>query len=442
MLLPGIPLTCTFVSHPSPRVLSGDCGNGVLVMNTLTAAQSRMRCKTLAVIISILMLPLAACQQAAPMDREAACRMILDQDPTGEANPTVVITDLTASVASATSSAVFDEAISAASLEGRDYLVVAVDGGDARQVAQGRLSSDANERSATRKNESEAMPGCLRDLVLQTAAPTQPGSDLHSAFQLVTSVVPLDAGDVVVVSSDLLTNVGQWQLDAHSTASESPRDVAAAWLANAPIDMGGAALVWSGIADADEVPNNRIAWLRELASGLCEELNATGCDAITTPGSVGSRATDVPSGPHDPAIVWAEAAVEPDADLQTCTIDLPGALLFNSNSDVVTSAARAELERWVPVITSGERTIITGHTASPQDSTPEGLVEFSLRRATAVRDVLVELGVDPAKLEVRGAGDTDPVVEDRLPNGSLDESVAGANRRVEIRIERVTTCQA
>ena len=57
---------------------------------------------------------------------------------------------------------------------------------------------------------------------------------------------------------------------------------------------------------------------------------------------------------------------------------------------------------------------------------PSYNLDLSARRAQAVVRYLQERGVDTAKLEARGYGETKPVVADRF---------AGENRRVETRLK-------
>ena len=69
---------------------------------------------------------------------------------------------------------------------------------------------------------------------------------------------------------------------------------------------------------------------------------------------------------------------------------------------------------------------ITGYT----DST--GAADYnqklSLRRAEAVRDYLVSLGADPSKMEVSGAGEANPVADNKTREGRAK------NRRVEVEV--------
>jgi OOP family OmpA-OmpF porin len=81
--------------------------------------------------------------------------------------------------------------------------------------------------------------------------------------------------------------------------------------------------------------------------------------------------------------------------------------------------ARAELS-------TADKITITGHTDNV--GAADYNMKLSLRRAEAVRDYLVSLGVDPAKLDVRGEGMSNPTADNSTPEGRAK------NRRVEVEI--------
>lgn len=93
-------------------------------------------------------------------------------------------------------------------------------------------------------------------------------------------------------------------------------------------------------------------------------------------------------------------------------------LIDNEGKEVVGRAAALILE-------SGDDLTITGH------ADRAGSVGYnwalSLHRATAVQSALVEKGIDPGKIRVRAAGETEPLVA--TPDGMREPK----NRRVEIR---------
>jgi len=81
--------------------------------------------------------------------------------------------------------------------------------------------------------------------------------------------------------------------------------------------------------------------------------------------------------------------------------------------------AKAELSR-------ADKITITGHTDNV--GAADYNMKLSLRRAEAVRDYLVGLGIDPAKVEVKGEGMTNPIADNGTAEGRAK------NRRVEVDI--------
>lgn len=101
---------------------------------------------------------------------------------------------------------------------------------------------------------------------------------------------------------------------------------------------------------------------------------------------------------------------------------------FKYNSDVLEPDARANLDEFAKALKTPQlgasRFVVEGHTDAA--GTPSYNLDLSARRAQAVVRYLQERGVDTAKLEARGYGETKPVVSDRF---------AGENRRVETRLK-------
>jgi len=107
--------------------------------------------------------------------------------------------------------------------------------------------------------------------------------------------------------------------------------------------------------------------------------------------------------------------------------------LFSPNSAALDDGADAALRPIVDeVVDSRGTTVITeisGHTADVD--TGNG-VNLSRRRALAVAHRLKQLGVPAALIKrVVGRGESQPVVRNRKPDGSISPSAA-RNRRVEI----------
>jgi outer membrane protein OmpA-like peptidoglycan-associated protein len=101
---------------------------------------------------------------------------------------------------------------------------------------------------------------------------------------------------------------------------------------------------------------------------------------------------------------------------------------FDNNKDVIRPGVDTVLERAVSVLTEypSLRVQVIGFT--DDRGTREHNVDLSQRRADAVRSHLVARGIDPKRIESRGAGPDQPIA----PN----DSGAGRqkNRRIEFRI--------
>ena len=101
---------------------------------------------------------------------------------------------------------------------------------------------------------------------------------------------------------------------------------------------------------------------------------------------------------------------------------------FKYNSDVLEPDAKVNLDEFAKALKDpklvGSRFFVDGHTDA-SGTAPYNL-DLSRRRSQAVVRYLGEKGVDAAKLQPRGFGQTKPIAPDPL---------AGDNRRVETRIQ-------
>lgn len=103
-------------------------------------------------------------------------------------------------------------------------------------------------------------------------------------------------------------------------------------------------------------------------------------------------------------------------------------ILFETNKAYLQPGARDKLRRLAGVLNRypDTRIEIVGHTDSR--GSDEYNYELSLKRARAVADVLVENGVDPARIRTRGEGESRPIAPNDTPEGRA------RNRRVEIHV--------
>jgi outer membrane protein OmpA-like peptidoglycan-associated protein len=110
-------------------------------------------------------------------------------------------------------------------------------------------------------------------------------------------------------------------------------------------------------------------------------------------------------------------------------VQMAGDILFDTNSAILKPAAVDEVTKVGDIVAkySDDRVRIEGHT----DSTGPASVneQLSLRRADAVKQVLLSRGVQEKQMLVLGLGETRPVAE----NG--DAAGRARNRRVELHID-------
>jgi OOP family OmpA-OmpF porin len=104
-----------------------------------------------------------------------------------------------------------------------------------------------------------------------------------------------------------------------------------------------------------------------------------------------------------------------------------GGIVFRYDSDELTEDSKAILDRLARKLVriKEARLEVAGHTDARGDALYN--LDLSERRARAVRDYLVERGVNPSRLTAKGYGQTKPLAD--------NESSAGraVNRRVELR---------
>ncbi|HLU66213.1 MAG TPA: OmpA family protein, partial [Kofleriaceae bacterium] len=130
-----------------------------------------------------------------------------------------------------------------------------------------------------------------------------------------------------------------------------------------------------------------------------------------------------------PAVEPAAPAVEPAAPAPARREGSPrlGRRIFFPNASAeLSSAARSRLEqsaRWLAAHPEREVTI-QGHASAVGD--PDANRALAERRAQAVRDLLVELGVDAGRITVESFGDERP---------EFTPASSGRNRRVVIDID-------
>ena len=162
-----------------------------------------------------------------------------------------------------------------------------------------------------------------------------------------------------------------------------------------------------------------------LVSGVLDAGDSRGTDLVSAltgafPGvTVDSSGLTVDTSPE--ALSRLEAKLRAAIELNP--------ILFNSGSAEIDDLSAAILEQVATAVKAapGIPVEVVGHT---DDQGAEDLnQQLSESRATAVVDRLIELGVDPARLTARGAGESEPIAD----NGT--EEGRAANRRIAFEFE-------
>lgn len=111
------------------------------------------------------------------------------------------------------------------------------------------------------------------------------------------------------------------------------------------------------------------------------------------------------------------------------TVNLGAGALFDLNSDTLRAEGKRELDQLVSdlgQLSDVQSIQIAGHTDSTGDAGYNK--DLSVRRANAVKNYLLEKGVDPSIMTTVGWGETKPIADNSTRAGRAQ------NRRVEITI--------
>ena len=101
-------------------------------------------------------------------------------------------------------------------------------------------------------------------------------------------------------------------------------------------------------------------------------------------------------------------------------------ILFDVDKTDIKPAAQTNLQNLAASLQKNPQTniFIIGHT--DDTGTPDHNVDLSLRRAVSVKEYLTSVGINAARLNPQGKGESEPIVDNGTPDGRAQ------NRRVEI----------
>jgi outer membrane protein OmpA-like peptidoglycan-associated protein len=115
------------------------------------------------------------------------------------------------------------------------------------------------------------------------------------------------------------------------------------------------------------------------------------------------------------------------ADRRGLVVTVPGASLFQSNSEQIDEAARGVLAKLAELVKlyNDRKTLIVGHTDAVGDAAYNQYL--ATQRAEAIKEFLVEnFEIDQTRLSIEGKGEEQPIASNATEDGRT------ANRRVEV----------
>lgn len=253
-----------------------------------------------------------------------------------------------------------------------------------------------------------------------STAPTQQLVDARRTYNEAAS------GEAARLTPDKLLTAQQALEQAERAHNDDPGSAKEAHLAYLAARRSAMAIAYGKIAAAKETEEQADAkyqeGLRQRADQSASELSST------------QAALDAERQKRQEAEARAASALKNLADLakvaqeqRGTVITLPGGVLFPSGGSTLSSSARQSLDRVATALTEQpveSQITVEGHTdARGSDQRNQ---ELSQQRAQAVRDYLVQKGMDSQRITAVGRGESSPIADNESAEGRA------TNRRVEI----------
>jgi outer membrane protein OmpA-like peptidoglycan-associated protein len=175
--------------------------------------------------------------------------------------------------------------------------------------------------------------------------------------------------------------------------------------------------------------NNAPAVIQSLA-GAALLLALAGCERQDSPPEpVASE-----PAPQPTSIIREDMdeSLLPEPEPQLAPLD--ARISFSDGGSELSESAMAELASILrsPQIAQGGAILLRAH--SDSGGSGEANLRASRRRGEAVRDYLVENGVDPERITIIAFGEQNPLQPNARPDGTPNEPGRAANRRVDLHI--------
>ena len=143
-----------------------------------------------------------------------------------------------------------------------------------------------------------------------------------------------------------------------------------------------------------------------------------------------------PTQADAPRSIFQEEPTAEDSMLPSDTLPpLETTLPFADGTADLTEAVRAELETVLrsPQVASGGEIVLRGHSDSA--GSDEENLERSRDLANAVKEFLLDGGIEEERIAVIAFGEQNPIEPNAMADGTANEEGRAANRRVELVVE-------
>ena len=234
------------------------------------------------------------------------------------------------------------------------------------------------------------------------------------------------AGEAARLTPDKLLTAQQALEQAERAHNEDPGSMQEAHLGYLAARKSAMAIAYGKIAAAKETEEQSDA---KYQDGLRDKAAANESQLSDTQDALGAERTRRVEAEKRAASALASLAeiAKVNEEQRGTVITLPGGVLFPSGGTTLSPTARQSLDRVAEALgaqLTDSQIVIEGHTdARGSDQRNQ---QLSQQRAEAVRDYLVQRGVDTQRLAAVGRGEASPIADNESAEGRA------TNRRVEI----------
>lgn len=343
-----------------------------------------------------------------------------------------------------TSSAYLTEIIQSVVNADGEISVVSAQGKPRVELGAQRIGS-ADSSTTSREIQNERIVAELTAQVKTLNATTEEIDFLGALSLAYRETASMEGPAKIIVCGNGLQTCGLIQFQRGLLEAE-PEDVVAYYEAELP-DLSGASIEWLYCGDTtapqEELRASQMSNLRAIWKGLIEA--SGGSVVFLDENPEGSE----PAAQRPSVSCVSVPSLEPMAvidDHAQKSISLPNDEVFGflpDTADLKDPIAAAEgirdLVAKYPDILDAS-IVVTGHTASLPTSQDENLYQLGMKRAQAVKEVLVSEGVSPSCISCESRGSLDNLDANGNPN-DLDENglqipeLAQANRKVVVSFE-------